>query len=114
MGVIATPGSAPRATSPPLPGATRGPRREIAAMLAATLIWGATFVVIRDSLHAISPAALVFLRFAAASLALGAIAVARRPRFDRAAWLGGVVGGACGAGGYLFQAIGLTATRAGT
>jgi drug/metabolite transporter (DMT)-like permease len=82
--------------------------------VAATSIWGATFVVIRDSLHALDPATLVFLRFAIATPLLGLVAAWRRPRFDRAAWIGGMVGGLCAAGGFLFQAIGLTATSAGT
>jgi drug/metabolite transporter (DMT)-like permease len=95
-----------------LAAAREGPA--VMATLAATAIWGATFVVIRDSLHALDPATLVFLRFALATVLLGGVAAWRRPRFDRAAWTGGVAGGMCAAGGFLFQAIGLTATRAGT
>jgi drug/metabolite transporter (DMT)-like permease len=98
--------------SGPRHGAREGPA--VVATLAATAIWGATFVVIRDSLHALDPATLVFLRFALATLLLGVIALWRRPRFDRDAWTGGVAGGLCAAGGFVFQAIGLTATRAGT
>ncbi len=86
----------------------------LAAMLAATVLWGATFVVIRDSLHALDPADLVFLRFAFATTLFALIAAWRRPRFTRAVWIGGVTGGLCAAGGFLFQAYGLSRTGAGT
>jgi drug/metabolite transporter (DMT)-like permease len=83
-------------------------------MLLATLLWGATFVVIRDSLHAIRPLALVFGRFAAASVVLVALAAPRWRRLTRSTLLGGALAGACFAGGYLSQAIGLTLTSAGS
>ncbi len=83
-------------------------------MVAATLLWGATFVVIRDSLHAIPPLALVFGRFAAASVVLVALALPRRRRLTRSTLLGGVLAGACFAGGYFAQAVGLTLTSAGS
>ncbi len=83
-------------------------------MAVATLLWGATFVVIRDSLRALDPLALVFGRFVAASLVLLVLAVPRRRRLTRATVLGGVLAGACFAGGFLFQAIGLTRTTAGS
>jgi drug/metabolite transporter (DMT)-like permease len=86
----------------------------VLAMVVATLLWGATFIVVRDSLDGLSPAALVTARFGAAALALALIALARRRRPSRAALLGGVAGGLAAAGGYLFQAIGLTSTSAGS
>jgi drug/metabolite transporter (DMT)-like permease len=86
----------------------------LGAMVLATLLWGATFVVIRDSLHAIPPLALVFGRFAAASVVLVVLAAPRWRRITRTTLLGGVLAGACFAGGYLSQAIGLTLTSAGS
>ena len=83
-------------------------------MVLATLLWGATFVVIRDSLHAIRPLALVFGRFAAASVVLVVLAAPRWRRLTRSTLLGGVLAGVCFAGGYLSQAIGLTLTSAGS
>ena len=83
-------------------------------MVLATLLWGATFVVIRDSLHAIRPLALVFGRFAAASVVLVVLAAPRWRRLTRSTLLGGVLAGLCFAGGYLSQAIGLTLTSAGS
>jgi drug/metabolite transporter (DMT)-like permease len=84
-------------------------------MVAATFLWGATFVVIRDSLDALSPVAIVFVRFTAAAVLFAPWVIARR----RAAgggwpWGVGLVTGLLTAGGYLFQAIGLMDVRAGT
>jgi len=95
----------------------RAPRtqlRGLGAMVLATLLWGATFVVIRDSLHAIRPVALVFGRFAAASVVLVVLAVPRWRRLSRSTLLGGTIAGVCFAAGYLSQAIGLTLTSAGS
>lgn len=92
-------------------------RREglgVLAMVVATAFWGATFVVIRDSLDHLAPASLVFARFATAGVSLVIVAAILRRRFDRPAFEGGIVSGVLTAGGYLFQAIGLTATSAGS
>jgi len=104
----------------PIAAPARHPRklgRDRAAALGlvgATLLWGATFVVIRDSLGPLDPAVLVWARFAAAT-AIFAVLIAPRARtVDRDAVIGGTVAGLLATGGYLFQAIGLTATTAGT
>jgi len=97
-----------------VPSATRTQLRGLGAMVAATLLWGATFVVIRDSLHAVRPLALVFGRFALASAALAVLAFPRRRALTRATLLGGALAGACFAGGFLAQAIGLLRTSAGS
>ncbi len=91
-----------------------GQLRGVGAMVVATLLWGATFVVLRDSLHALDPLALVFGRFLAASLALVLLAAPRWRSLTRATLTGGVLAGLCFAGGFLFQAIGLTGTSAGS
>ena len=83
-------------------------------MVVATLLWGATFVVVRDSLGHLTPAALVAARFGAAAVLFAAAMGMRRRGPDRAALVGGLVTGAATAGGYLFQAIGLTHTSAGS
>ncbi len=83
-------------------------------MVLATLLWGATFVVIRDSLHAVAPLELVGGRFAMASVVLVLLALPRRRRLTRATVVGGALAGFCFAGGFLAQAIGLTATSAGS
>ena len=96
------------------PQPARGGLRPVAAMVAATALWGGTFVILRDSLTRIAPAALVATRFGAAALLLGVATLARRRPVDRATAVGGAVTGLLTAGGYLFQAIGLTRTSAGT
>lgn len=93
----------------------------VAGMVVATLLWGATFVVVRDSLAQIAPAALVAARFGAAALLWAVVLGARRvcfgpsaPDATRAAILGGLASAAPTAAGYLFQSIGLNDTSAGS
>jgi drug/metabolite transporter (DMT)-like permease len=83
-------------------------------MVLATLLWGATFVVIRDTVTAIDALVLVFLRFGIAGLLyLPVVALRRRP-WSRAALEGGALSGVFTTGGYLFQAVGLESTSAGS
>jgi len=89
-------------------------------MAVAALLWGATFVVLRDTLRDISPAGLIAVRFGVASAVWALLLAARAlagggPRSGvREALIAGVVSGPLTAGGYLFQAIGLTTTSAGS
>ncbi|HET7224367.1 MAG TPA: DMT family transporter, partial [Candidatus Eisenbacteria bacterium] len=78
----------------------------------ATAIWGGTFVAIRDTVRTLDPGVLVLARFACAAIVLAPFVVVRRlaPR----AWWGAALSGLAAAGGYLFQAIGLTQTSAGS
>ena len=89
-------------------------RRPVFAMVVATLLWGATFVVVRDSLVVLAPAAVVTIRFGAAAVLFALALLARRRPLGRATLVGGVVTGVATAGGYLFQAIGLQSTSAGS
>lgn len=90
-------------------------RAAVLAMVAATLIWGGTFVILRDTVPRVRPLALVFTRFLIAAVVFAAVQLARRRRVaPRGTWLGGGLSGLCAAGAYLFQAIGLTTTRAGS
>ena len=83
-------------------------------LLGATVIWGATFVVIRDSVVSVDPAALVLARFAIAALVLFAVALLLRRPFTREVWIGGALSGAVAALAFGLQAQGLTSTAAGT
>jgi drug/metabolite transporter (DMT)-like permease len=83
-------------------------------MLLATLLWGATFVILRDTVSRVDPTTLVCLRFAIAALLFGVITVLGRRPVSRDVLAWGMVSGALGAGGYLFQAIGLTRISAGS
>src|SRR5262249_27627767 len=58
--------------------------------------------------------ALVAARFGIAAVLLALVAGARRRPLERATAVGGLVTGALTVGGYLFQAVGLTATSAGS
>lgn len=89
-------------------------RAGVLAMVVATLLWGATFVAIRDSVRDLSPAHLVFGRFAAASVLLAGLLLARGRRPDARSVGGGLAGGAAMAGGYFLQAVGLTTASAGS
>ena len=96
-----------------------GTRAAVACVIAAAALWGATFVLIRDSVRSVEPVTLVFARFALASVPLTiAAAIRSRGPGGRAARVaavrGGVAAGAFAACGFLFQAIGLTSTQAGT
>lgn len=89
-------------------------RRAALAMALATLLWGATFVVLRDILDRVPPGVLVVTRFAIAAGVLGALLLAERRMPRRADLVGGVLTGVLTAGGYLFQAVGLETASAGS
>ena len=93
----------------------------VAGMVVATLLWGATFVVVRDSLVEIAPVELVAARFGVAALLWAVVLGTRRVLSGpapadavRAAILGGLASAAPTAAGYLFQSIGLNDTSAGS
>jgi len=83
-------------------------------MVVATLLWGATFVVIRDSVRVIPPLALVAGRFAIAALGFLVVLAVRRRRIDRDAWIGGLTAAPFALAGQSLQAIGLGSTTAGS
>jgi drug/metabolite transporter (DMT)-like permease len=83
-------------------------------MVAATLLWGGTFVAIRDSVAAIPPALLVASRFLCAGLIFAAILLVRRRVPSTADLRGGVVSGLFMVGGFYLQAEGLRTTSAGS
>jgi len=83
-------------------------------MVAATLLWGGTFVVIRDSLRGLDPYALVFARFAVAGAVFSIVARLGRRPLTRPVLAWGVVSGLLSGSCYLLQAIGLTEISAGS
>jgi drug/metabolite transporter (DMT)-like permease len=79
-------------------------------LLAVVMVWGSTFVLVKNALVDISPTLFNLLRMV---LACGVLLVAYRPRlqdFSRTQVLGGGTVGACLAAGYQFQTIGLRFT----
>jgi drug/metabolite transporter (DMT)-like permease len=83
-------------------------------MLVACLLWGGTFVAIRDSVSAIPPAMLVAARFLVAGIVLAPVLLVRRYALGRADLVGGAVSGLLLAGGFWLQAEGLRWTSAGS
>ncbi|MEO5617396.1 MAG: DMT family transporter [Candidatus Eisenbacteria bacterium] len=83
-------------------------------MVVATLLWGGTFVVIRDSLRGLDPQALVFARFALAGAVFSVFVLARGRRPSRAVLVWGAASGLFSGTGYLLQAIGLIEISAGS
>ena len=96
---------------------SRGPRGEVTGvtmMTLATMLWGATFVVTRDLLGGIGATELIFVRFVTATLVFALVLALRPRRIGREALGAGALSGLAAAGCYLFQAIGLTTTTAGS
>lgn len=94
--------------------ARAGEAAAVVAMVAATLLWGGTFVAIRDSVGQVPPATLVFGRFAVAAALFAVTLVVLRRRPSRRDLLAGAGSGALMLGGYFFQAEGLRSTSAGS
>ena len=87
----------------------------LAALSAAVLVWGTTFVVSSDALDKTSPAVLTVLRFAVAALVLVPLAVGR-PEWRQTiwSWNTAVLGLTGVAAYYGLQNAGLLTTPAGT
>lgn len=107
----------PGANPPAERGAPAGRERGAALLSAAglllnTLVWGVSFVLIKNALAGVSPLAFVTLRFAVAAALLGAVLCLRGGA--RARLRGSVTvalpAGAALWGGYLLQTLGLRAT----
>lgn len=82
-----------------------------AALAGNTLIWGATFVVVKDMLRDLSPELLLGLRFGLATAVL-AVLFRRKICWDRKALLPGALVGICLFAGYFLQTAGLRYTTA--
>jgi len=82
------------------------------ALVFVTLIWGSTFVVVKEALDSASTLLFLALRFGLASLAL--LVVFRRMHMamlgQKRLILGGALAGVCLFGGYVFQTFGLRTT----
>jgi drug/metabolite transporter (DMT)-like permease len=85
------------------------------ALLFISLVWGLTFVVVKDALRDASPLAFLAVRFSLAGVLLFVAFRARRAepaRMPPAAWQGGLLCGAALFLGYAFQTVGLRHTTA--
>jgi drug/metabolite transporter (DMT)-like permease len=88
-------------------------RKAFAYVIAITVIYGSTFVVLKGLLRELSPWLLVALRFGAAALLLGGWALIKRVSFDAATWRRGTLLGLVLTAGYVLQTLGLQTTGAG-
>jgi drug/metabolite transporter (DMT)-like permease len=86
----------------------------IAAMVLATLLWGGTFVAIRDAVADVPPALLVSTRFLGAGVLFALVLAIRRRRPTRHELAGGALSGLLMVGGFFLQALGLRSTSAGS
>jgi len=78
-----------------------------------SLIWGMTFVMVKNALGAVGPATFIAWRFVVASLALIAIFSGRIREITRAEIAAGALLGLALGSGYLFQTVGLQFTSTG-
>lgn len=80
------------------------------ALLCITLLWGLSFVVVKDVLGEVPPLALLALRFGLAAAVIVAIRPGAIRRASRAAWWTGLWLGAALAAAFAFQTVGLAHT----
>jgi len=86
--------------------------RADAALVAVTLVWGSSFVVVKNVVAASPPLAFVFFRFLIAAVVCLAIAAGfRRPRTPGLLRDGAIIGGLL-AGGMVLQVLGQVETTA--
>ncbi len=79
-------------------------------LLVVVMVWGATFVLVKNALADISPTLFNLLRMAIACTVLAAVYRPGLASIPRRQWVAGAVVGACLAAGYQFQTIGLQMT----
>jgi drug/metabolite transporter (DMT)-like permease len=89
-------------------------RRAEAALIVNTIIWGTTFVVVKQALRDVSPVLFLALRFTLATMVLLALFRGSwsQPRNPRRSLAGGALAGGFLFSGYAFQTIGLQFTSA--
>ena len=83
-----------------------------AALLLMTIIWGGTFVIVKESLHDASPMLFVSLRFAIASFVLIPVVIKRKDKLNKSIILHGLFLGLLLFLGFSFQTAGLGLTTA--
>lgn len=84
-------------------------RRAVLALVGASFLFGATFVVVKSALDAIGPLGFVAWRFLIGAAVLALVAIPR----GRGIWAHGVLAGVALFAGYALQTAGLQVTSAG-
>ena len=87
--------------------------RADAALVAVALVWGVTFVMVRDAVAIVPPLTFLALRFALATAVMMPFYGRRVWRAGRVGWRDGALVGLFLLGGYAFQTAGLRHTTAG-
>lgn len=85
----------------------------VLAMLLATLIWGSSFVVMKDTLDDVKPLLLLAVRFVIASAALALVCIPRFRKLDRGYLGHGALMGLLLGAAYIAQTYGLVWTTPG-
>ncbi len=83
------------------------------ALVGVTMVWGSTFVVVKQSLASVGPLVFVAARFWTAAVALLVIYLVRRQPVDARVWRDGGLTGLFLTAGFITQTIGLQTTEAG-
>ncbi len=83
------------------------------AIVLATIIWGSSFVIIKDAVNLITPNYLMAIRFTGAFILLSIIFFKRMKNITPKMLLQGAVIGACLFGAYFFQTLGIMETTPG-
>ena len=81
-------------------------------LLGTVLVWGSTFVLVKQALADASPLVFNLMRFALATVALAAINWRHLRGMTAAQWRAGAQAGVFLAGGYQLQTLGLARTTA--
>ena len=83
------------------------------ALLLTTLIWGTSFVILKNTLDSITPTWVMAYRFTGAAVLLLLVSIPKLKKLDKTYLKGGAIMGACLAAGYIVQTYGLYFTSPG-
>lgn len=84
-----------------------------AALLAATVIWGVAFVVVKNQVNVMGATYILAFRFTVATIFLALIFIPKMKLMTKKTWLHGLIVGALLFGAYFFQTVGQKYTTAG-
>ncbi len=85
----------------------------VLALLICTLIWGTSFVILKDALDSVPTLWILAIRFTGAAMLMAVFAGKRLKTLDKGYWRGGAVMGLCLALAYILQTFGLVYTTPG-
>lgn len=82
-------------------------------ILLATIIWGTSFIILKDTLDVLPPMFLLTVRFVFAAILIGLVFFKRMLKIKKKDFLAGIPIGICFFGAYFFQTTGLMYTTPG-